>query len=106
MCFVLDSDQLHKELWSSLASLLRSYTAVRGIHNHRHVTIEASEEKITLSFEEKWLSLKRDGAIVTWTRENGNCGMLEISEAGRLRTGTSEEEMDMAAETWARELMQ
>ena len=31
--------------------------------------------------------------------------MLELTEAGRLRGATGEEEMDMAAEAWARELM-
>jgi hypothetical protein len=31
--------------------------------------------------------------------------MLEMTETGRLRSGDNEEEMDMAAEAWARELM-
>jgi hypothetical protein len=31
---------------------------------------------------------------------------MEITEAGRLRDGIGEAEMDMAAEAWARELMQ
>lgn len=101
----IDEEHLYIELWSSLASLLRSYTAAHGIHNNRHATIEANEEKITASFEEKRLSLKRNGAIVTWTRENGSSGCFEISDAGRLRTKSNEEEMDIAAEDWARELM-
>ena len=54
---------------------------------------------------EKWLSLDRNGAIVTWTREDGNGGRMEISASGRLRSEASEEEMDLAAEAWARELM-
>ena len=33
-------------------------------------------------------------------------GTLELTETGRLRSKSGEEEMDMAAETWARELMQ
>jgi hypothetical protein len=102
---IIQNEHLFAELWSSLASLLRSYTSVHGLHNNRHAEIEADEEKIVVRFEEKWLSLNRDGAIVTWTRENGSSGRLVISEAGRLRTETSEEEMDMAAEEWARELM-
>ena len=93
------------ELWVSLASLLRSYTAVHGLHDNRLATVEAVEEKITVRHEEKWLRLEREVAIVTWTRENGSSGSMEISEAGRLRSGTSEEEMDLAAEAWARELM-
>jgi hypothetical protein len=31
---------------------------------------------------------------------------MELTEAGCLRSGDREEEMDMAAEAWARELMQ
>lgn len=102
---IIDYELFYIELWTSLASLLRSYTAAHGIHNNRHATIEATEEKITVSFEERRLSLNRDGAIVTWTRENGSNGRFAISESGRLRTQANEEEMDMAAEAWARELM-
>jgi hypothetical protein len=93
------------ELWISLASLLRSYCAAHGIHSNRHATVEADEQEITIRHGEKWLRLERVVAIVTWTRENGSSGRMEISEAGRLRSGTSEEEMDLAAEAWARELM-
>lgn len=94
-----------RELWVSLDSLLRSYTAAHGIHDNRHAAIEVGEESITVHHAEKWLRLKRDGAIVTWTRENRCSGKMEITETGRLRDGISEEEMDIAAEAWARELM-
>jgi hypothetical protein len=97
--------RVFRELWISLASLLRSYCAAHGIHSNRHATVDAVEEEITVRFQEKWLRLKRDIAIVTWTRENGSSGRMEILEAGRLRSGTSEEEMDLAAEAWTRELM-
>lgn len=93
------------ELWVSLASLLRSYTAVHGLHGNRLATVEADEDRISVHHQEKWLRLEREVAIVTWTRENGSSGRLEISEAGRLRSGANEEEMDLAAEAWARELM-
>jgi hypothetical protein len=52
------------------------------------------------------LELKRNGAAVTWTRENGTSGTLELTERGRLRGPAGEQELDMAAEAWARELMQ
>jgi hypothetical protein len=42
---------------------------------------------------------------VTWKREDGSQGTLELTETGRLRSTTGEEEMDMAAEAWSRELM-
>jgi cell division inhibitor SulA len=98
-------ERVFHELWISLASLLRSYCAAHGLHDDRHATVEAVDEEITVRHEEKWLRLERAVEIVTWTRENGSSGKIEISEAGGLRSGTKEEEMDLAAEAWARELM-
>jgi hypothetical protein len=102
---ISSSDALWSELWISLASLLRSYTAAHGLHGNRQATIAAGVEVITVRHKEKWLRLEREGAIVNWTRENRSSGCMEFSNSGRLRSGTSEEEMDLAAEAWARELM-
>ncbi len=99
-------EKLHVELWVSLASLLRSYTAAHGLNGNRQATVELGEEKIIVRHAEKWLTLDRSGAQVAWTRENGSGGTLELTEQGRLRAGAAEEELDMAAEAWARELMQ
>lgn len=118
--------QLYAELWVSLASLLRSYTAAHGLNGDRQATVELGEERITVRYGDRWLDLKRDGATVAWQREDGRSGVLELTEAGRLRPKIDprspnardlghpafnlghpeEEEMDMAAEAWARELMQ
>jgi hypothetical protein len=97
--------QLLAELWVSLASLLRSYTAAHGLNGNRQATVELGEERITVRHGESWLDLRRNGAQVTWQREDGRSGVLELTEAGRLRSRVGEEEMDMAAEAWARELM-
>jgi len=94
------------ELWSSLGSLLRSYTAAHGLHLKREAAVELTEEQITVRHGEKWLRLIRNHAILTWTRENGSMGTMELTEAGTLRSSTHEEELDMAAEQWAREIMQ
>jgi hypothetical protein len=105
------------ELWVSLASLLRSYTAAHGLNKKRQATVELGEERITVRHGNAWLDLERNGALVHWKREDGAAGMMELTEAGRLRTGRigadgmevtrgdREEEMDMVAEAWARELM-
>ena len=98
--------QLYAELWVSLASLLRSYTAAHGLNGDRQATVELGEERITVRHAEKWLDLQRSGERVNWLRENGSSGVLELTEAGTLQSKTGEEEMDMAAESWARELMQ
>jgi len=94
------------ELWTSLASLLRSYTAAHGLNSNRQATVELGETKIIVRYGEKWLALERNGASVAWRRENGSSGIVELTRHGRLSSaGTSEQEMDMAAEAWARELM-
>ena len=103
------SAQLWAELWVSLSSLLRSYAVAHGLHSNHIPEIEWDETRIAARHGEKWLKLHREGPQVTWMRENGDRGMLELTAAGRLR-GTethsgAEEEMDMAAENWARELM-
>jgi hypothetical protein len=98
--------RLFAELWISLASLLRSYTAVHGLHSKREAAVELTEDKITVIHNEKWLRLIRSNSFVTWTRENGSMGTLELTEAGTLRGDNSEEAMDLAAEQWAREIMQ
>ncbi|MGA9587276.1 MAG: transcriptional regulator [Terracidiphilus sp.] len=100
-----ETAQLYMELWVSLASLLRSYTAVHGLNGDRQATVELGEEKITVRHGDAWLDLKRNGAQVMWKRDDGQGGMLKFTEAGRLRSASGEEEMDIAAEAWARELM-
>lgn len=100
------SAQLYVELWVSLASLLRSYTAAHGLNGNRQATVELGEEEITVRHGDKWLELQRNGAEVCWQREDGRNGTLELTEAGQLRGEAGEEEMDLAAEAWARELMQ
>jgi hypothetical protein len=101
---------VYAELWTSLASLLRSYTAVHGLgRGHAHLTdriVEWDGAHILARFQNKWLELRRQGARVSWMRENGNSGVLELTGAGRLRGADGEEDLDMAAEAWARELMQ
>jgi hypothetical protein len=93
------------ELWVSLASLLRSYTALHGLNRTEQATVDASDERILVRCGENWLELMRKGAKVSWRRADGQRGELELTEAGRLRSAEGEEEMDMAAEAWARELM-
>ena len=104
------SGDLFVELWVSLASLLRSYTAAHGLNGNRQATVELGEERITVRHGDRWLKLERNASQVRWQREDGRNGVLELTEAGRVRSGadpaSGEVEMDMTAEKWARELMQ
>ena len=98
-------EAVYAELWTSLASLLRSYTAAHGIHSGRHATVEMIDEKISARHGKKWLILVRKNTLVTWTRENGSSGSMVLTDHGCLRSPECEEAMDMTAETWARDLM-
>jgi hypothetical protein len=101
----IHGEHLYAELWISLTSLLRSYTAAHGLSGNRQASIEYDEKRILARHEAKWLDLQRAGASIIWKRENGGCGRLLLTEKGRLRSAEGEEEMDLAAEAWARELM-
>jgi hypothetical protein len=102
---------LYAELWVSLASLLRSYTAVHGLNRSEQATVELAEDRILVRVGQRWLHLDRYEAEIRWSRENGVSGSMWLTENGSLalKSGPEEvrdEEMDMQAETWARELMQ
>ncbi len=102
--------QVHLELWQSLASLLRSYTAMHGLNHDLQAVTAADAHCIEVRHGEKRLELHRAGAAIAWKRENGNACALELTAEGRLRqAGAGDagatQEMDMAAEAWARELM-
>jgi hypothetical protein len=98
-------EALWEELFGSLASLLRSYTAVHGLHQGIEAKIEFDPHRIAARNGERWLKLHRNNNAVSWTRENGSSGVLELTDHGRLRNFDGEQEMDMAAEAWAREIM-
>jgi hypothetical protein len=103
------SGDLFVELWVSLASLLRSYTAAHGLNGNSQATVELGEERIMVRHGDRWLELERDVAQVRWQREDGQNGVFELTEAGRLRSSKNraneDVEMDIAAEKWAHELM-
>ena len=109
---VFSAEEIYAEFWVSLASLLRSYTALHGMIATKQATVELEKNRILARCGTDWLDLERDGAVIQWRRADGRNGTMEFTETGRLRSGAKveeeqgEEEMDMAAEAWARELMQ
>jgi hypothetical protein len=103
----LAHDEPHfAEFWISLASLLRSYSALHSVSGTRQAEVETAEKTITVRHAEKSLLLMRHHATVTWTRENGCTGVMAFTDHGTLRSDDADEAMDMVAEQWARELMQ
>jgi sarcosine oxidase gamma subunit len=108
------SDQLYPnlwlELWTSLASLLRSYTAAHGLNQKEQATVELGPDQIIVRAGTRWLQLDRDEDQLLWSREDLSHGRMRFTIEGRLSMQAvnveQEEEMDLQAESWARELMQ
>lgn len=67
--------------------------------------MELGQNRILVRHGADWLDLEREGVAIIWKREDGRQGAMELTEAGKLRSSSGEEEMDLAAESWARELM-
>ena len=74
--------------------------------------MELGEDQIIVRTGERWLKLDRHQADVIWAREDGSRGLMRFTIEGKLHTHVGqegkediEEEMDMQAEAWARELM-
>lgn len=107
------SEQLWREFWISLASLLRSYTAAHGLNRKHQATVELGDEHVIVRTADRWLRLDRANSEIIWSREDGSKGLMRFTIEGRLQTHVGdkehqdrEEEMDLQAELWARELMQ
>jgi hypothetical protein len=96
------NDQLHTELWTSWASLLRSYAAAHGLNSTHHAVVEVSANEITLRVNDRWLRFtpsdlqhSAEAPIPFTLTEDGNV---------RIDNG-SPQEMDIAAEQFAREIL-
>lgn len=99
------------ELWTSLASVLRSYTAVHGLNRKEQATVELGPNQIIVRAGTRWLQLDRNETEIRWSREDLSHGNMRFTIEGRLKLQADdaddrEEEMDLQAELWARELMQ
>ena len=94
--------QLHTELWTSWASLLRSYAAAHGLNAAQHAVVEVSAAEITLRAGSRWLCFTP--AAVEGTEITPQS--FHLNEDGTVTLADqSPEEMDLAAERFARELL-
>lgn len=94
--------RLRTELWTSWASLLRSYAAAHGLNSRHHAVVEVGAEEITLRVSSKWLRFTHD----TIENNQGNQTGFSLQEDGTVKLNGIAEEMDLAAERLAREMMQ
>ena len=98
---------LYTELWTSWASLLRSYAAAHGLSATQHAVVEVSANEITFRVGSRWLRFTEDAM-----QYGSTLGIGEVPEPFALNengtatiNGAPEEEMDLAAERLAREML-
>ena len=94
-------DKLHVELWTSWASLLRSYSAAHGLNSAHHAVVEVGPEEIILRVDTRWLRFTHNAV----TDSNGHTQTFSLEEDGTAKLNGVAEEMDIAAERLAREMM-
>ncbi len=103
---MFSSAALQTELWTSWASLLRSYAAAHGLNAPQHAVVEVSSDSVTLRVGPRWLRF-------THTEFEGSehpAQPFRLNENGTVSLANDpatapEEEMDLAAERFAREMM-
>jgi len=97
---MLDS-RLRTELWTSWASLLRSYSAVHGLNSRHHAVTEVGADEITLRVAGRWLRFTHD----LMETSEGNRSTFSLEEDGTVKLNGISQQMDLAAEELAREMM-
>jgi hypothetical protein len=91
------TDQLQRELWTSWASLLRSYAAVHSLGRDQHAVVEVSEASILLRYGLRWARFTQDRYVTSQGEEM----TFTLTENGRACMGDDEDEMDLYAERLA-----
>ncbi len=91
------TDQLHRELWTSWASLLRSYAAVHSLGREQHAVVEVSDDSITVRYGLRWMNF----TSAQYRTSSGTEMPFALTENGRAQVGGEEDEMDLFAERLA-----
>lgn len=81
--------------------MLRVYSAAHGLTSEHHAVVEIGAEEIVLRVDTRWTRFTRD----TMTNSAGRSEGFAMKVDGRVRIGDVTEEMDMAAEAVAREML-
>ena len=92
---------VHRELWISWASLLRSYAAAHGLNSHQFAVIEFGEDEIVVRAGGKWVRFTQ----VELEKSDGGRTTFALNEDGTVMLDGKMDEMDFAAERTTRELM-
>jgi hypothetical protein len=93
---------VHRELWVSWASMLRSYAAAHGLNSHQFAVIEFGEDLIVARAGSRWVRITH----AEMEASEGARAVFALNEDGTVSLDGKIDEMDMAAERITRELMQ
>jgi hypothetical protein len=96
-----ESHQLHRELWTSWASCLRSYAALHGLTSAHHAVVEVGAEEIILRVDTRWLRFTRR----TMQQSGATPAPFSLNDDGSVLFGRETQPMDLAAEHFARVLL-
>ena len=81
--------------------MLRVYAAAHGLTSTHHAVVEVGSEEIVLRVDKRWVRFSRDAM----TNSEGASTAFTMHENGSIKIGEETEDMDMAAERVAREIM-
>ena len=98
----MDNDRVHVELWTSFASLIRSYGAAHGLNSRHQAVVEVGSDLILLRVGTRWLRFTPSEMM----EDNDRTVPFRLNHDGTVSIGEVTEEMDLAAERLAREMMQ
>ena len=92
---------LHRELWTSWASLLRSYAGAHGLGAAQGAVVEVGPDEIILRVGSRTLRFTHTEA----QRFDADPLPFSLNEDGTATLDKDTEEMDLLAERLAREMM-
>lgn len=98
----MDNDRVHVELWTSFASLIRSYGAAHGLNSHHQAVVEVGSNQIMLRVGTRWLLFTPS----EMSEDTNQTVPFHLNEDGTVTLNGITEEMDLVAERVTRELMQ
>ncbi len=82
--------------------MLRVYAAAHGLTSDQHAVVEIGSDEIVFRVDARWTRFTRN----TMTASTGSALPFAMLEDGTVQIGDRAEEMDIAAEQVAREMMQ
>src|SRR3977135_950596 len=94
--------RLRTELWTSWASLLRSYAAAHGLNRRHHAVVEVGADEITLRVGSRWLRFTHE----TLQDSEGRRFSFNMQEDGTVKLNGIPEEVDHPTKSPPREIIQ